>query len=156
MVTGWRLGYIYFHDPAEKIPDLKDAIIRTARVRLCASTPAQKAAVVGLEGSQEHITKMMAKLRTRRDLAHKRLNELEGLSCTKPEGAFYVFPRILDRKGLKDDRDFVINLLESGVLVIHGSGFGEPGRDHFRLVYLAPPETLNKALDRIEAFMRKS
>ena len=155
MATGWRLGYIYTHDPAEKILDLTDAIIRTARVRLCASTPAQKAAVVGLEGSQEHIEQMMGKLRPRRDLAYKRLNEIEGLSCTKPEGAFYVFPKILDRKGAKNDRDFVIGILNSGVLIIHGSGFGEPGRDHFRLVYLAPEEQLNAALDRISAYMEK-
>jgi aspartate/methionine/tyrosine aminotransferase len=109
----------------------------------------------GLEGSQEHIEQMMGKLRPRRDLAYKRLNEIEGLSCTKPEGAFYVFPKILDRKGAKDDRDFVIGILNSGVLVIHGSGFGEPGRDHFRLVYLAPEEQLNVALDRISAYMEK-
>ncbi len=156
IVTGWRLGYIYFHDPTEQIQDLRDAIIRTARVRLCASTPAQKAAVAGLEGSQEHIDQMMQKLRPRRDLAYKRLNEIPGLSCTKPEGAFYVFPKILDRKGANDDRKYVINLLEeTGVLIIHGSGFGEPGRDHFRMVYLAPMLLLNEALDRISTFMEK-
>jgi len=155
ITTGWRLGYVYFHDPTEKIKDLQDAIIRTARIRLCASTPAQKAVISGLEGSHDHVEKMMTKLRPRRDLAHKRLNEIDGLSCTKPEGAFYVFPKILDRKGLNNDRSFVIKLLEAGLLVIHGSGFGEPGRDHFRMVYLAPIPIMNEALDKIEMVMRK-
>ena len=155
ITTGWRLGYVYFHDLNEQIKDLQDAIIRTARIRLCASTPAQKAVIAGLEGSHEHVKKMMTKLRPRRDLAHKRLNEIDGLSCTKPEGAFYVFPKIIDRKGLNDDRSFVIKLLEAGLLVIHGSGFGEPGRDHFRMVFLAPLPILNEALDKIETVMRK-
>ncbi len=155
ITTGWRLGYVYFHDLNEQIKDLQDAIIRTARIRLCASTPAQKAVIAGLEGTHEHVKQMMTKLRPRRDLAHKRLNEIDGLSCTKPEGAFYVFPKILDRKGLNNDRSFVIKLLEAGLLVIHGSGFGEPGRDHFRMVFLAPIPIMNEALDKIEMVMSK-
>jgi aspartate/methionine/tyrosine aminotransferase len=157
-MTGWRLGYIYFHDSNGRLTELREGIGKEARVRLSANTPVQKAGVAALRGPQDHILRMVEKLRKRRDHAWKRLNEIAGISCTKPEGAFYVFPKV-EAVGSKwkTDAEFVYNLLEeTGVLFVHGSGF-EPtyGYGHFRSVILPPIETLEAALNLVEQFMSK-
>ena len=125
LMTGWRLGYVYFHDKEDQLQELKQCIEKEARIRLCANTPVQKAGVAALNGPQKHVMEMVEKLRQRRDYAWKRLNEIEGISCAKPEGAFYVFPKIhaVGQKW-KTDMEFVLELLkETGVLLVHGSGF---------------------------------
>ncbi len=118
----------------------------------------QKAGVAALRGPQDHLLQMMGKLRRRRDYAWKRLNEIAGVSCTKPEGAFYVFPRV-EAVGSrwKTDAEFVYNLLkETGVLFVHGSGFESTyGFGHFRSVFLPPIETLEAAFNLLEQFMLK-
>ena len=158
LMTGWRLGYMYFRDGEGALAGLREAVIKMARIRLCANTPVQAAAVEAIRGPQEHVKEMVEKLRERRDIAHKRLNEIEGLSAARPEGAFYIFPKV---EGVgsrwKSDKEFVLQLLrETGVLVVHGSGFCEEfGSGHFRAVFLPPPEVLEEALDRMEGFMRK-
>ncbi|MBS7632563.1 aminotransferase class I/II-fold pyridoxal phosphate-dependent enzyme [Candidatus Bathyarchaeota archaeon] len=158
LMTGWRLGYVYFHDQNGELEEVKQCVEKEARIRLCANTPIQKAGVAALNGPQDHVKETVKKLRQRRDYAWKRLNEIEGISCAKPEGAFYVFPKI---EGVgskwKTDMDFVLDLLrETGVLFVHGSGF-DPlyGAGHVRGVILPPIETLEQALDRIEFFMKK-
>ncbi|MEM3700294.1 MAG: aminotransferase class I/II-fold pyridoxal phosphate-dependent enzyme [Candidatus Bathyarchaeia archaeon] len=159
LMTGWRLGYVYFHDQKGELQELKQCVEKEARVRICANTPVQKAGVAALNGPQNHIRDMVKKLRERRDYSLKRLNEIEGISCAKPEGAFYVFPKIhaVGRKW-KTDLEFVLELLkETGVLLVHGSGFDQTyGTGHVRGVFLPPIETLEEAFNRIEEFMRKS
>lgn len=158
LMTGWRLGYIYFHDPNGKLKELRECVEKETRIRLCANTPVQKAGVAALKGPQVHIAEMVKKLRERRDYSWKRLNEIEGISCTKPEGAFYVFPKV-ERVGSrwKTDEEFARQLLEeTGVLVVHGSGFDPTyGSGHFRAVILPPIETLEKAFDLLEQFMSR-
>jgi len=158
LITGWRLGYIYFHEQNEELQELKKTIEKEQRIRICANTPAQMAGIAALRGPQDHVKEMVEKLRLRRDYAWKRLNEIEGISCAKPEGAFYVFPKIhaLGSKW-KTDMEFAIELLkETGVLLVHGSGF-DPiyGAGHVRGVFLPPIETLEQAFNEIERFMRK-
>jgi len=158
LMTGWRLGYIYFHDPDEELKELKECVEKECRIRLSANTPVQKAGVAALRGPQEHIAEMVRKLRERRDYSWKRLNEIDGISCTKPEGAFYVFPRVERVESRwKTDGEFARQLLEkTGVLVVHGSGFDPTyGSGHFRAVILPPIETLETALDLLEQFMAK-
>jgi len=158
LMTGWRLGYIYFKDQEDALADLRKAIVKLARVRLCTNTPVQVAAVEALRGPQDHVREMVDKLKRRRDIAYKRLNEIRGISTAKPEGAFYIFPKV-DGVGSiwKTDKDFVLQLLrETGVLVVHGSGFCERyGPGHFRAVFLPPPDVLEEALNKIEHFMEK-
>jgi len=159
LMTGWRLGYVYFHDQENQLQELKQCIEKEARIRLCANTPVQKAGVAALNGPQNHVAEMVEKLGQRRDYAWKRLDEIEGISCTKPEGAFYVFPKIqaVGRKW-KTDMEFVLELLkETGVLLVHGSGF-DPfyGVGHARGVFLPPIETLEQALNELERFMEKN
>ncbi len=94
LMTGWRLGYIYTQDPTERLKDVWEAIEKLSRVRLCASTPAQYGGIAALTGPQGHITQMVSTLKRRRDFAWKRLTEIEGLTVTKPQGAFYLFPKV--------------------------------------------------------------
>ncbi len=157
LATGWRLGYFYFHDPEGKLETLKENVKKESRIRLCTNTPVQKAGVAALNGPQEHITKMVEKLRRRRDYAWKRLNEIEGISCAKPKGAFYVFPKIHEvGKRWKTDFEFVLNALEkTGVLLVHGSGFCDTyGVGHVRGVFLPPIEVLENAFNMLEKFMK--
>jgi len=158
VMTGWRLGYLYLQDPSGALTGVWDGINRLSRVRLCANTPMQVAAVQALRGPQDHIREMVSKLRRRRDFSLKRINEMPGLSAAKPEGAFYLFPRI-DSIGTKwrNDEEFVTELLkETGVLVVHGSGFDPVyGKNHFRTVFLPDEGMLREAFDLVESFMKR-
>ncbi len=157
-MTGLRLGYVYFKGKTGELDELRQGIEKECRIRLCANTPVQKAGAAALNGPQDHIKGVVEKLRERRDYAWKRLNEIEGLSSTKPQGAFYIFPKI---HGVgtrwKTDLDFVIELLrETGVLIVNGSGFDPVyGAGHARLVFLPPLETLEFAFNELERFMKK-
>lgn len=157
LMTGWRLGYMYFTGQDEQmLEELREYVTKEARIRLSANSPVQKAAIEALRGPQTHIPQMVEKLRKRRDYSHKRLNEINGISCAKPKGAFYFFPKV-DEIGSKwvNDLVFVRDLLENtGIVFVHGSGFGAKyGSGHFRGVFLPPIETLEKTFDRLERFM---
>lgn len=158
LMTGWRLGYVYFHDPKGQLTALKQGIQKEGRIRICANTPVQRAGVAALNGPQDHVKNLVSKLRERRDYAWKRLNEIDGLSCTKPEAAFYVFPKIRDiGKRWKTDMEFALDLLkETGVVSVNGSGFDPTyGKGHVRAVFLPPIATLDEAFSEVERFMKK-
>jgi aspartate/methionine/tyrosine aminotransferase len=158
LMTGWRLGYVYFHEPNGELQELKKNIEKELRIRICANTPAQMAGIAALKGPQDHVKDMVAKLKLRRDYAWKRLNEIEGISCALPEGAFYIFPKIhAVGSKWKTDMEFAVELLkETGVLMVHGSGFDPNyGAGHVRGVFLPPIETLEQAFNEIERFMKK-
>jgi aspartate/methionine/tyrosine aminotransferase len=158
LMTGWRLGYVYFKAQGNQLDEVKQALLKECRIRLCANTPVQRAATAALEGPQDHIKVMVEKLRQRRDYAWKRLNEIEGISATKPEGAFYIFPKIHDvGTRWKTDLEFVIDLLKkTGVLMVQGSGFDPVyGKGHARAVFLPPVETMEQAFSALERFMKK-
>ena len=158
LMTGWRLGYIYLHEQNGELQELKKAIEKEQRIRICASTPVQMAGIAALRGPQDHVKDLVERLKLRRDYAWKRLNEIEGISCAKPEGAFYVFPKIhAVGSRWKTDMEFAVELLkETGVLLVHGSGF-DPiyGAGHVRGVFLPPIETLEQAFSEIERFVKK-
>lgn len=155
LATGWRIGYMYKHDPNNLLDDIWASMMRFLMIRLSANTPAQYAAMAALLGPQGHIREIIKKLCARRDIVYKRINEINGLSVTRPEGAFYAFPKI-EREEYFDDVKFCIDILwETGVVVPPGSGFGKFGQGHFRIVFLSPQNILNEALDRIEKFMSK-
>jgi len=154
LACGWRVGWAIFSN-RKLTQALRGAAMRLADARLCGPAPAQYAVKPALEGPQDHIAQMMGKLRERRDVTVRRLNAIPGLSCVEPGGAFYAMPR-LQLPGVTDDERFVIDLLhETGVLFVHGSGFGQaPGTQHFRVVFLPPPAVLERAFDKLEAFVR--
>jgi aspartate/methionine/tyrosine aminotransferase len=159
LMTGWRLGYVYFHDKNGELEEFKQCVEKEARIRLCANTPVQKAGIAALNGPQDHIKEMVGKLRQRRDYTLGRLSQMHGVSCSKPEGAFYVFPKIhgVGRRW-KTDVEFVLELLkETGVLLVHGSGFDPVyGVGHVRSVFLPPMDVLERAFNEIERFMEKN
>ncbi len=158
LVPGWRIGHVMFYHTGE-LDEVYDAFMRIARSRLCANSVCQRACISALNGPNDHIEKVNNKLRKRRDFAYKRLNEIEGISTAKPEGAFYIFPKIeaINKKIWKNDKDFVLDLLyDQQVLLVHGSGFCSLyGKNHFRAVILPQMEILKKALDKLEIFMKK-
>ncbi|MGD6810573.1 MAG: aminotransferase class I/II-fold pyridoxal phosphate-dependent enzyme [Candidatus Bathyarchaeia archaeon] len=156
-MTGWRLGYMYFKGEGKKLDALKEGVEKQCRIRICANTPVQIAATAALNGPQDFVKEIVERLRERRDFSWKRLNEIEGVSTKKPEGAFYIFPKI-DGIGKRwtNDMDFVVSLLkETGVLIVNGSGFDPVyGKDHARIVFLPPVNELEKAYDAFENFIK--
>lgn len=158
LMSGWRCGYICMNSASKKLDVLRKNIPKLARVRISTNLPVQIAAVEALRGPQGHIVDMVQKLRRRRDYTVKRLNAIKGISCRMPRGAFYVFPKIDLEHRWKDDQHFVIDLLtNTGVLTVHGSGFGTAfGASHFRIVYLPKEETLEQAFDNLEYFLNQS
>lgn len=156
LMTGWRCGYICMNSDCQALENVRNNIPKLARVRIATNLPVQKAAVAALQGPQEYIAETVTKLKKRRDLVVKRLNEIDGISCKLPNGAFYTFPKILHNRW-KDDKDFVLNLLnKTGILTVHGSGFGELGRGHFRIVYLPNEQVLEEAMDKLSDFVNGS
>ncbi|GAB1442913.1 pyridoxal phosphate-dependent aminotransferase [Ignavibacteriales bacterium] len=154
MVPGFRIGWGVISGNINKLKDYLSAINRILRSRLSANHPEQYGIKIALEGDQSHLVEAMKKLQIRRDITFEMLNQVEGISCVKPEGAFYAFPKIeID----KPDLEFVSGLIkETGVVVVHGSGFGQvPGTHHFRVVFLPNDEILRKAYQKIGDFYKK-
>lgn len=152
LMSGWRIGYIAFNN-SKGLELLRENIPKLARVRIASNLPVQHAALESLRGPQNYISEFVSHLKKRRDYVIKRLNGINGLSCSIPKGAFYAFPKIESTKHLSD-KEFVIDLLKSkGILTVHGSGFGiQYGSGHFRMVFLPEISVLEPALDKIEEF----
>ncbi len=149
-MTGWRIGYG---------AGPKDIIKAVAKIQSQSTTNpssiSQAAAVEALNGTQDFIKTRSDSFKERRDYVVETLNSINGLSCLKPSGAFYVFPnckKLLSKKTkLKTDKEFVEKLLEKAeVAVVQGSAFGLDG--YFRISYATSMENLQKALDRIKSF----
>ncbi len=159
LAPGWRLGHSLWNDPTGSLAEIKEGCLKVARNRICASSIAQKAAAAALNGPQDHIQAMNDKLRDHRDVTVKRLNEIDGISCAKPDGAFYAFPRIdcMSEGPWNTDKEFVLDFLqEESVLTVHGSGFCPTyGKDHFRIVILPDTPILETAFERLESFLHR-
>ena len=156
LATGWRLGYMYYHDPENKLEDLKAGIAKLARARLSASSVAQYAAIEILKNPGTHTKEMVGKLKERRDYSYNRLRKIEGITCVKPNGAFYLFPKLdFNEFGKwKDDKDFTIDLLEkTGICGVYGSGFGDFGNGHVRFTFLPNKEILGTVYNLLEEFL---
>jgi alanine-synthesizing transaminase len=157
LAPGWRVGYAYFCDSDHELDPLYDAMIRQARVRICLNSTAQIASIAALRSDGSHLKETMSKMRARRDLIHKRLNEIDSISTRLPEAAFYIMPKIDLRGRWTNDVEFVKDVLrETGVVFVPGSGFGtEHGAGHFRSVFLPPADMIDEAMSRLEGFMAK-
>lgn len=162
LAPGWRIGWTIFHNPDGFLDEVKKAYMNEARLRLCANNPCQRAAIAALKGPQVHIQETLCKLKGRAEYSCKRLNEIPGISTAKPEGAFYIFPKIEALSNgtgrWKDDKEFVLDALyRAHVLLVHGSGFCPVyGKDHFRAVILPPIDVLEKAFNALEIFMKSA
>jgi aspartate aminotransferase len=155
-MTGWRIGYA---------AGPKEIIKAIAKIQSQSTTNpssiSQAAAVEALNGTQDFIKERATSFQERRDFVVKALNNIDGIECLNPDGAFYVFPSCKDLIGKKDskgkelktDNDFVQSLLEnSGVAVVQGSAFGLEG--FFRISYATSMKNLEKALEKISSFCK--
>ena len=154
LMSGWRIGYIAFNDSKE-LDSIRENLPKLARVRISTNLPVQYAALESLRGPQDYITKFVSEIKKNRDYVVKRLNAMNNISCSNPQGAFYAFPKIENNR-FASDKEFVLELLrQKGVLTVHGSGFGaQYGSGHFRVVYLPNMEILESAMNKIEDFVR--
>ena len=126
-------------------------------MRLCANMPAQHAVATALGGRQSINDLVLpgGRILEQRDTAYDLLTRIPGVTCVKPKGALYLFPR-LDPKvfKIKDDRQMVLDLLRrEKIMVVHGTGFNWPEPDHFRIVTLPSTEDLADAMTRIGTFL---
>ena len=148
-MTGWRMGYGIF--PGEWIPHISRLIINSVS---CTSTFSQRAAVEALTGPRNEINAMLKAFASRRDLVYKGINEIPGLRCNKPEGAFYAFPNVTDT-GLTS-REYADYLLrEADVAVLPGTAFGEYGEGYVRISFANSEANLTEALNRIRKANQK-
>ncbi|KAB7730182.1 aminotransferase class I/II-fold pyridoxal phosphate-dependent enzyme [Rudanella paleaurantiibacter] len=155
--AGFRGGWLILSGARAKAKSYIEGLTLMASLRLCANVPTQYAIQTALGGYQsiQDLVHPSGRLYKQIMLAHERLTAMPGITCTKPKGALYVFPKIdLSQFRFKDDNEFVYDLLaEQKVLVVAGQGFNYPQPDHFRVVCLPTVDELNVALDRIEAFL---
>ena len=154
VVPGFRIGWTIFSGPGELLDEYMGGVNKMARARLSASHPVQYAVKAALDGPQDHIEQMLKELTVRRDMTVNMLNEIEEIDCKVPKGAFYAFPRLHIPD---EDEEFVKALIrETGVVTVHGSGFGQKaGTKHLRIVFLPNEELLEKAYAKIRAFVKK-
>jgi len=148
-MTGWRLGYgVMRKDLAQKVAQLM------TNSNSCTCTFTQMAGVEALKGPQSEVDRMVAEFRKRREVIVSGLNNIKGITCKKPRGAFYVFPNITGT-GMECRKlsDYLLN--EAGVAVLPGTSFGKFGEGYLRLSFANSIENIKKALDRISRALRK-
>lgn len=148
-MTGWRLGVVT--GPAEVISKMGLLLETTTS---CVSPFIQRAGIEALKGNQEPIIKMVGEFRKRRDIIVKGLNSLPGVTCLKPQGAFYVFPNIKGT-GLTSEEFAELMLSQAGVALAPGTIFGENGEGYVRLCYANSIETINKAIERMRIVLEE-
>jgi aminotransferase len=143
-MCGFRVGYAVANEKI--IKEMREFKICTT---ICAPTISQLAAIEALRGSKKYVEKMRKEYDRRRKMLVKRLNEINGFRCIKPEGAFYAFPNITEFK--ISSEKFARFLFEKAkVVVIPGTEFGKYGEGYLRLSYATSYEKIEEALNRIE------
>ncbi len=144
-MTGWRLGY-----GAMPVELAEKVVLLEINSNSCTATFTQYAGVEAIRGPQEEVQRMVAEFKQRRNVIVDGLNAIEGISCLRPHGAFYVFPNI-KQLGV-DGKAFADLLLEKfGVAVLSGTAFGKYGNGYLRLSYANSVSNIRKALERIES-----
>ncbi|WP_407330917.1 pyridoxal phosphate-dependent aminotransferase [Enterovibrio sp. 27052020O] len=156
-VCGFRSGWMILSGPLHKAKSYIAGLEMLSSMRLCANVPMQHAIQTALGGYQS-INELIlpgGRLLEQRDRAHELLNQIPGVSCVKPKGALYLFPKI-DTKRYKiyDDEKMMLDfLMQEKVLMVHGTGFNWPKPDHFRIVTLPRVDDLELAIGRFERFL---
>ena len=155
-LPGYRCGWMLLSGAKDTARDYVDGLGVLSSLRLCANVPAQLAVGPALGGSPSinQLTAPEGRLTLQRDALYDALTTIPGISCVKPRGAFYLFPKVdAARFGVVDDQRMILDLLmEEKVLLVHGTGFGWPQPDHFRVVSLPPVEQINDATARLRRF----
>lgn len=155
-LAGFRSGWMIISGAKHRARDYIEGLEMLASMRLCANVPAMYAIQTALGGYQS-INDLVApsgRICQQRDIAYEYLNNIPGISCVKPKGALYCFPK-MDRKkfAIQNDERMVLDLLEQQkILIVHGTAFNWPEPDHFRVVFLPRPEDLSEAMERMHQF----
>lgn len=155
-LPGYRCGWMLLSGARHTARDFIDGLGILSSLRLCANVPAQLAVRPALDGAPtiNQLTAPEGRLTLQRDALYDALTAIPGISCVKPRGAFYLFPKVdAARFGVTDDERMILDLLTAEkVLLVHGTGFGWPQPDHFRVVSLPPVEQINDATARLRRF----
>ena len=154
--AGFRSGWMVLTGRKSSAKSYREGLDMLANMRLCANVPAQYAVQAALGGYQS-INDMVlpgGRLRDQRDTAWEGIVDIPGLSCVKPRGALYLFPRLDPKKfNISNDMKMALDLLtEKRILIVQGSGFNCFDKDHFRIVFLPDQETLRDANGRMADF----
>lgn len=156
-VAGYRSGWLTITGPKEYAASFIEGISLLANMRLCPNVPAQHAIQVALGGHQsiDDLVLPGGRLLEQRDVAWAKLNQIPGVSCVKPRGALYAFPRLdPEVHQIADDEQLVLDLLlQEKILVTQGTGFNWPAPDHLRLVTLPWSRDLAAAIERLGNFL---
>ncbi len=155
--AGFRCGWMVLSGRKALAGDYREGIDILSNMRLCSNVPAQFAVQAALGGYQSinDLILPTGRLGMQRDLAHRLLNDIPGVSCVKPKGALYMFPRLDPAVySIRDDQKLVLDLLlEKKLLLVQGTGFNWPDPDHFRVVFLPDVEMLSDAMGRLADFL---
>ena len=156
-VAGFRSGWLVITGPQRHAKGFLEGITLLASTRLCPNVPAQHAVQAALGGVQTigSLTAPTGRLHQQRDVAWEGLESIPGVTCVKPQGALYAFPRLDPNvHEIHDDEKFIYDLLVSErILLVQGTGFNWPTPDHFRVVTLPEPRVLGEAIERLGNFL---
>lgn len=157
-IAGYRVGWMILTGNKEDAKDYIEGIDMLSSMRLCSNVPAQYAIQTALGGYQSLVELITpgGRLYEQREYVCNRINAIDGLSCIKPKGAFYIFAKIdAERFHIHDDMQFALDLLKSKkILIVQGTGFNWKAPDHFRIVTLPTVDDSKIALDRLEDFLK--
>jgi len=146
-MTGWRMGWSVW--PEKLIPHVNKLIINSVS---CVNAPSQFAGIAALDGSDEPIDNMMKEFNKRRKFIHSGLNNLPGIECSMPGGAFYAFPKVIGT-GLNGSEFSKKCMHEAGVAIVPGTAFGQTSIDYVRFSFAASMENIEKALEKIKKML---
>ncbi|MBV1906937.1 MAG: pyridoxal phosphate-dependent aminotransferase [Pseudomonadales bacterium] len=156
-VAGFRTGWMVISGAKHLASDYIEGLNILSSMRLCSNVPTQHAIQTALGGFQSInlLTQPGGRLYQQLNTAHKLLNQIEGISCVKPKGAMYLFPKLDTKKfNITDDEKFVFDLLQhEKILLVHGTAFNWPEPDHFRMVFLPHEEDLIDVIKRLGKFL---
>ena len=147
-MTGWRLGYGIM--PTDLVPHISRLAVNSVS---CAASFSQIAAIAALEGPQDDVESMVTEFAIRRTLISEGLRSIPNINCPEPEGAFYAFPSIKNL-GLTSSEFEDRSLREAGVALLAGNAFGEFGEGYVRLSYANSQENIQRAIERLDKFVR--
>lgn len=158
-LAGFRSGWMVISGNKRNAKDYLEGLDILSNMRLCSNVPAQLAIQTALGGYQS-INELIipgGRLRDQRDLAHRMLNDIPGVSCTLPKGAIYIFPKLDPKKfPIASDEKLILELLlQEKVLMVQGSGFNIKDHQHFRIVFLPPEDIMEDALEKLARFLDK-
>ena len=148
-MTGWRMGWSVW--PEKLIPHITKLAINSFS---CVNVPSQFAGIAALDGSDEPINEMMKKFDERRKVIHKLLNELPGVECSLPGGAFYAFPKVIGT-GMNGSEFSKKCMYEAGVAIVPGTAFGASSKDYVRFSFAASQDNISQALENIKKMLSK-